>query len=369
MGEHDGQTYMVSQYMRGGDLRGVLKQARADGAQLELLRALRYASETCDALAYAHHRDIIHRDVQPGNVWLDEPDGAAHLGDFDLALAPGAPADLCDPAIIVTTRAYMPPEEARGQRVDARSDLYSLGATLYELLVGRPPFEGTREEVVEQHLNACPKPPRSLRDGLPARLESLVLRLLAKAPEDRPESAQEVLDALLAITSALTLDETEIDELIAGGERTRVEFKSTLRYDMRAGSHNPALQKAVAKTVAGFMNAEGGTLLIGVTDDGAIVGIEPDFETLTSKPNRDGWELAFSQAMTNHLGADAAACLSIRFAQLASRTVAVVRCKPRSTPTWVKDGDQQTFFARVGNATRPLPEPFAQAFIDENWPR
>src|SRR4051794_35430701 len=131
LGEHRGQTYMVSQYMRGGDLRGWLREARAAGSPPPLATALRYAAETCDALAYAHGRDIIHRDVQPGNIWLDEPDGSAHLGDFDLALAPGAPATLCNPEAIVTTRAYMPPEEARGEPVRASGDVYSLGATIY----------------------------------------------------------------------------------------------------------------------------------------------------------------------------------------------------------------------------------------------
>jgi serine/threonine protein kinase len=369
LGQHEGQTYMVSQYMRGGDLRGVLRRARADGSPVPIANALRYAAETCDALAYAHAREIIHRDVQPGNVWLDEPDGSAHLGDFDLALAPGAPAELCDSEIIVTTRAYMPPEEARGEPVEARGDLYSLGATTYELLVGRPPFEGTRSEIVEQHLNAVPKPPRTLRDGLPRRLEALVLRLLAKSPADRPASAREVLDALVAMSSSMSADDTQIGELIAGGENSRVEFKSSLRYDVKAGEKNLALQRVVAKTVAGFMNAEGGSLLIGVDDSGEVVGIEPDFQTLRSRPNRDGWELALTQAMANHLGEDAAACLSLYFAEMLSGTVAVVRCTPRSKPTWVTDGETRKFFTRVGNATRPLPEAFAHAYIEENWPR
>jgi eukaryotic-like serine/threonine-protein kinase len=109
VGEHDGQSYMVSQYMRGGDLRGVLKRANADRTPIEIPLAVRWMTETCEALAYAHARDIIHRDIQPGNIWLDEADGTAHLGDFDLAVAPGAPSDLCDPDIIVTTRAYLPP--------------------------------------------------------------------------------------------------------------------------------------------------------------------------------------------------------------------------------------------------------------------
>lgn len=369
MGEHEGQTYMVSQYMRGGDLRGVLKRARGSGSPLPLGTALRHAAETCDALAYAHSRDIIHRDVQPGNVWLDEPDGSAHLGDFDLALAPGAPAALCDPSIIVTTRAYMPPEQARGEPIEAVGDLYSLGATLYELLVGRPPFEGTPTEIVEQHQHAVPKPPRALRDGLPHRLEALVLRLLAKSPADRPASAGEVLDALGAIRTSLSTDASQIDELLLGGENDRVEFKASFRFDLRERETNLVLQFVAAKTVAGFMNAEGGTLLIGVDDDGEVVGIEHDFQTLRSKPNRDGWELAFTQAMANHLGEDAAACLSLRFSELPAGTVAVVRCTPRSKPTWVTDREKRRFFTRVGNATRPLPDAFADAYIDETWPR
>jgi serine/threonine protein kinase len=369
IGRHDGQPFMVSQYMRGGDLRGVLKSARADGVQIPLVTALRYASETCDALAYAHERGVIHRDIQPGNIWLDEPEGSAHLGDFDLALAPGAPPELADPSIIVTTRAYMPPEEAHGQPLDARSDLYSLGATVYELLVGRPPFEGTPAEIVQQHMSAVPRPPRELREEIPRRLNELVLRLLAKSPAERPSSAREVLTALHAIQASLGSDDGEIDELIAGGERSTVEFKASFRYDFQTGENNPALQKVVAKTVAGFMNAEGGTLLIGVTDTGDVVGIENDFLTLRSKPNRDGWELAFTQAMANYLGEDGAACLSLRFAAMESGTVAVVRCKARSKPTWLTDGDGKTFFARIGNATRPLPEQFAQVYIDENWPR
>jgi predicted HTH transcriptional regulator len=197
----------------------------------------------------------------------------------------------------------------------------------------------------------------------------LVLRLLAKSPADRPGSAQEVLDALRAISSSLSADDTQIEELILGGENSRVEFKASLRYDLRSGEKNLALQQVVAKTVAGFMNAHGGTLLIGVDDSGEIVGIEHDLQTLRSKPNRDGWELAFTQAMANHLGEDAAASLSLRFAEMPGGTVAVVRCTPRSKPTWVTHGEARRFFTRVGNATRPLPPAFAETYIDETWPR
>jgi serine/threonine protein kinase len=369
VGEHEGQRYIVSQYMRGGDLRGVLKSTRAQGRELPLGLALRYASEICDALAYAHDRSIIHRDVQPGNVWLDEPEGSAHLGDFDLALAPDAPDALRDPRHIVTTRAYMPPEEARGEPLDGRGDIYSLGATMYELLVARAPFEGTEAEILQQHLTSEPKPPSQLRDGVPKALEGLILRMLAKNPTDRPGSPAEVLDVLRAVTRSLARPEVTLAELIRGGESAHVEFKSSLRYDRQTREKNPRLELAVAKTVAGFMNGEGGTLLIGVDDEGRVIGIEDDITTLNTKPNRDGWELHFTTIMENHLGPDAAACVSVEFETTREGTVAVVRCLPRSRPTWVRDGKARILFARIGNSTRRLPEPFADVYIEDNWPR
>jgi serine/threonine protein kinase len=367
--ECDGQTFMVSQYMRGGDLRGLLKRMRGDGRQLPLGDVLRYASHTADALAYAHGHEVIHRDVQPGNIWLDEPNGSAHLGDFDLAIAPGAPVELCSPDAVVTTRSYMPPEQARGEPADPRGDLYSLGAAIYELLVGRAPFDGTPQEIIDQHLSDPPRPPRSLRPEAPRQLENLVLRLLAKSPEERPATARDVFEALRAMADELTDDATDLVELISAGESGSVEFKQSLRYDAAAGARNPKLETAVAKTVAGFMNAQGGTLLIGVHDSGGIIGIEPDLRTLTSRPDFDGWQQAFTQCLVNHLGDDAAACVSLRLAHVPEGAVAVVRCRPRSVPTWVRTKDGEKLYTRLGNATRPLPESFARAYIEQNWPR
>ena len=117
------------------------------------------------------------------------------------------------------------------------------------------------------------------------------------------------------------------------------------------------------------MNGEGGTLLIGVDDEGRVIGIEDDITTLNTKPNRDGWELHFTTIMENHLGPDAAACVSVEFETTREGTVAVVRCLPRSRPTWVRDGKARILFARIGNSTRRLPEPFADVYIEDNWPR
>ena len=169
VGEADGHAYMSSQYMGGGDLRGLIKRASGDGQRIPLGMVARISSEVSDALAYAHAKGIIHRDVQPGNVWLDAPDGKAHLGDFDLAISTIDGKSPPPSAGIVTTRGYLPPEEARGEPLDERSDLYSLGATLYELCTNRPPFEGTDKEVIEQHLTTNRRPRSSCDEILPRR--------------------------------------------------------------------------------------------------------------------------------------------------------------------------------------------------------
>jgi serine/threonine protein kinase len=370
VGEADGQAYIVSQYMRGGDLRGLIKRASGNGQRIPLALVARLTAETCDALGFAHGKGIIHRDVQPGNIWLDVPDGQAHLGDFDLAISTTDSKAPPPSGAIVTTRAYMPPEEARDEPFDGQSDLYSLGATLYELITNRAPFEGSEQEVIEQHLTQEPAPPSRIRPDTPEPLERLTLRLLEKQRSDRPADAASVMDALASIRRGLREDELDVSELIKAGESASLEFKSSLRYDLERGEKNPALERSVAKTAAGFMNAEGGTLLIGVDDRGAVIGIENDLRTLKKSPDLDGWERAFTEAMIKYLGHDAAASTSLLYSHDDRGTVAAIRCPPRSKPTWLKEGDaEEEFFTRIGNATRLLPRQFADVYIDDNWPR
>ena len=138
---------------------------------------------------------MIHRDLKPANIWLAE-DGSAKLGDFGIAQAIDR-SRLTMPGTMMGTAAYMAPEQAQGREVTARSDLYSLGCVLYELLTGRPPFDADDPlTVVSQHIHAQPAPPSEYGAALPEALERLVLRLLAKEPEARPASAEEVLAEL-----------------------------------------------------------------------------------------------------------------------------------------------------------------------------
>ena len=185
----EGTPYIVCEYVPGGDLRQELRSA---GRSLPLDRALAIARDLCRALAFAHSQGIVHRDLKPGNVWLSG-DGSAKLGDFGLALAVDR-SRLTMPATVMGTPAYMAPEQAQGQAMDARTDLYSLGCLLYELATGRPPFTGgDAMSVISQHVHVAPPPPSDHKPDIPRGLEQVILKLLAKAKEGRPSSAEEVL--------------------------------------------------------------------------------------------------------------------------------------------------------------------------------
>ncbi|MGO9451111.1 MAG: protein kinase domain-containing protein [Candidatus Binataceae bacterium] len=197
IGELDGRPYIVSQYLPGGTLADLL--AHSPSHRLAIAEAIRYADEICQALEYTHSHGIVHRDVKPSSVWLSEL-GTAALGDFGLAFATGQ-THLTASGMMIGTAGYMAPEQALGQPLELQSDLYSLGVTLYELLTGRLPFTGDNVlAVVSQHINAPPPAMSTLRTDIPAALDALVMKLLAKSPAARPASAAEVRDALRAIS-------------------------------------------------------------------------------------------------------------------------------------------------------------------------
>jgi class 3 adenylate cyclase len=225
IGEDNGQPYIVSQYMAGGDVEQLMNSAPQ--RRLSLPDALRIAEQVCRALAHAHAHGIIHRDLKPSNIWLTD-DGTAKLGDFGLAASRGQ-ARLTQEGMVVGTITYMPPEQALGHQADARSDLYGLGALLYEMVTGRPPFEGdTVVAVISQHVNTPPLAPSWQDPTVPALLDTLIMDLLAKAPEDRPQSATVVLERLQRI-SAAPVPATSSGQQAAGAEQ-RAAPESPFRY-------------------------------------------------------------------------------------------------------------------------------------------
>lgn len=205
VGEEQGQPYIVSQYMAGGSVDDLLR--RSDNHRLTSADAVRIACDVCRALEYAHSRGIIHRDLKPANVWLTA-DGTTKLGDFGLAIASDR-SRLTAAGMIVGTAAYMPPEQALGKPLDARSDLYSLGAMLYEMVTGQPPFRGDDLlSVVAQHVNAIADAPSKKVAGIAPALDALILKLLAKNPSDRPDDAGAVRSVLepMLISATSTID-------------------------------------------------------------------------------------------------------------------------------------------------------------------
>lgn len=157
-----------------------------------------------------------------------------------------------------------------------------------------------------------------------------------------------------------------VSELVTMGESPTLEFKSSMRWDYREHQVNKALQKVIAKTAAGLMNSEGGTLLIGVADDGSILGIEQDIQTL-SKADRDGFEQTFRQILSDNVGAEFSYLVKSEYEAVDSRTVAVIKVDPSPKPVFVKGPNGSEFFVRVGNTTRPLDLEASHDYIRMHW--
>jgi hypothetical protein len=200
IGEENGEPFIVSQYMAGGALERLLVDA--PGGRLPVSDVVNIATAMASALAHAHAKGVVHRDLKPANIWLTE-DGTAKLGDFGLAFSMDR-ASVTHSGRIVGTVAYMAPEQAMGRKPEAAGDLYSLGAVIYEMVSGRPPFAGDDVvSVISQHAYADPVAPSWHAPDLPPELERLILDLLAKSPADRPHGATAVLRRLEEVNASL----------------------------------------------------------------------------------------------------------------------------------------------------------------------
>ena len=217
-GTQDGTYYIVMEYIDGPSLSQVI---RRDGP-LHPRRAAELTSEVAGALGFAHSRGVVHRDVKPGNVLLTGS-GQSKVTDFGIARAlSSAEDDLTQAGSVMGTATYFSPEQAQGLPVDPRSDLYSLGVVLYEMLTGRAPFTGdTPLAIAYKHVQDQPAPPSSIITDLPAGIEAIVMKLLSKRPDDRYASAEELrVDLRRFLSGERTNAEAQLLGAAAAGAAT-----------------------------------------------------------------------------------------------------------------------------------------------------
>jgi len=224
--DHDGDTYyMVLEFVPGETLQNRLRRLSAAGERLPTDEATEIAARISDALDYAHGRGMIHRDVKPANIMLDEQ-GNPVLMDFGIAKIVGGKFHTVT-GTIIGTALYMSPEQVSGVNIDARADLYSLGVVLFEMVSGAPPFNGdSAVTIMMKHVNEPVPDIRQLNPSTPLALQAVIEKALAKDPVDRFQTAREMGAALrrtLGRPGARGLEETTLEGELAAGQRTVLE--------------------------------------------------------------------------------------------------------------------------------------------------
>ncbi len=260
--DQDGdQPGIVSQFIEGQTLFQLLQEQRPSFAE-----SARILSIVADAVHHAHEAGVIHRDLKPSNILIDL-ENQPHVSDFGLAKWSGDQSLLTNPGVVLGTPAYMSPEQARGDShlVDRRSDVYSLGVLLYELLTGKPPFEGNSTLLLHQIQSQDPRAPRSHDRSIPLDLETICLKCLAKSPAERYSTAQELTEDLQRFLAS----EPIIARSISATERC-------VRWTRR----NPTLATLVVVTILSTFTAIGlGASLLGAAAstpvDAALAGTSP----------------------------------------------------------------------------------------------
>ena len=201
----DNRLVMIMEY-----IEGVTLDQRARQSAIPLDEVLDYTSQVLSALSYAHSRGVIHRDIKPGNMMVT-PHGVVKLMDFGIAKSAADPHQT-RPGTTMGSLYYMSPEQVRGTTVDARSDIYSVGVSLYELSAGKRPFEADSTFGILNHqLNSAPQPPKELNPSLPPALNEIILAALAKEPMQRFQTADAFRNALQSVRSSLAPDQVRTE--------------------------------------------------------------------------------------------------------------------------------------------------------------
>ncbi|ORA36256.1 Stk1 family PASTA domain-containing Ser/Thr kinase [Mycobacterium aquaticum] len=247
--------YIVMEYVDGVTLRDIVHN---DGP-IPPRRAIEIIADACQALNFSHQHGIIHRDVKPANIMISK-NNAVKVMDFGIARALADVNSVTQTAAVIGTAQYLSPEQARGESVDARSDVYSLGCVLYEILTGEPPFIGDSPVAVAyQHVREDPVPPSTRHPGIPPELDAVVLKALAKNPDNRYQSAAEMRADLVRVHSGEAPDAPKV---LTDAERTSMMTQSGPMSFSAPTEHMPA---PIQPTAAGRdRNASIGRWLIAV---------------------------------------------------------------------------------------------------------
>jgi eukaryotic-like serine/threonine-protein kinase len=234
--------YIVMEYVEGHTLRDVVKR----GQPLPWEEALRITSAILAALAYSHRASIVHRDIKPANVMLT-PSGEIKVMDFGIARAlADTSATMTQTQAVIGTAQYLSPEQARGETVDARSDIYSAGCLLFELLTGRPPFVADSPVAVAyQHVGEAPKPPSAFVPSIPGPVDAIVLHSLTKDREERYQSADEFRDDIKAALAGRRISSAALGSTVGAAAAAAAAAPPTERITPARGQSDASATQAL----------------------------------------------------------------------------------------------------------------------------
>ena len=305
VGEDRGAPFLAMEYLEGEPLDDRLKRE----TRLPVPEILRIGREIAKGLAAAHEKGLIHRDIKPANLWLEGKEGHVKILDFGLARAMGDTTHLTQSGAIIGTPAYMAPEQAGGKQVDSRCDLFSLGCVLYCMCTGERPFKGhdtisTLMAIATEN----PPPPVSLNLELPTELSDLVMQLLAKKADDRPESAKMVAETLQEIegqtaeTTAVPGRKAKTAEMTAAPARKTGKVKKGGTKQMEA-ARTQAGKSAKRRLPLPWL-VGGGVLGLGVLAAAIILFWQTPYGTVRIESDDPNVEIVFDKDGPTIKGAD-----------------------------------------------------------------
>ena len=303
---NDGDTYyMVMEYLAGETLQAHLRRINKAGRHLPFEEVIRYTLQICDAAGYAHKRVLIHRDIKPANIMLDVH-GQVILMDFGIVKIVGGQYHTVTGATIGTAT-YMSPEQIRSERVDERSDLYSIGVTLFEMLNGKPPYEADSAlTLMMMHLNDPIPDLQQLRPGTPPELAAIVKKALAKNPQQRYQTASEMAEALRQVPMAAATVYVEAPTEIAPYPTAVTAWLAEATPDSKIVSPQPEFEtipKTTPQTLADSESTDGvlpqeEVEVIRKTSIASQMDVEPPVERPPEVPKKAAVEIPEPQAVT-----------------------------------------------------------------------